>query len=450
MMRTLRLLVGGLIRPLVERGLARVIPPRYLAEARRGRGPSLLLPDPLLMNDGTPVSDAGQWQGRRRAEILELFRLHVYGHHPLVHGELRFSTLSRSDHAVSGAAVRKEISISLDSGGPVSPAMVMLLYLPRSLLEAGRKVPVFLGLNFLGNHTVEKDPSISLTSSWIPDTALTQGRPPERLRGLQASSWPLPLILRSGYGLATIYCGDVFPDLAEGPEICARTWARGADADGRSARQWRAISTWAWGLSRAMDALLADPDVDHGRVAVLGHSRLGKAALWAGAQDERFSMVVANNSGCGGASLSRHQAGESVAAITKNFPYWFCDRFASYAGNERDLPVDQHELLGLIAPRPVYLAAAELDRHADPVGEFLAAFYANPVFRLLGAQGLDAEIFPPVGKPVMSTVGFHMRRGHHGITPWDWTRFLRFADRHLTERLDPSQRRLVVNPREKR
>lgn len=397
------------------------LPEANYDEAAVRAGP---LPDPLVCIDGSPVVDAATWRDRRRAEIVALFGRHVFGQDP---GAPPHLDVTGADDAVAlgGIAVRRQLS--LDFGDKV-PKLNLLLYLPKT---ANGPSPVVLGPNFLGNHTIHPDPGIRLSDAvFVPgmDVALAEGRATEASRGRQADRWPVEDILGRGYGLATFFYGDVFPDRADGRAFGVQPLFDGMDRS----FSWGAIATWAWAMRRALDALSAMPEVDVGRVALFGHSRHGKAALWAGALDERFRLVIANNSGKGGASLARRNFGETIRDLVTRYPHWFAPAYADYSGREFALPVDQHMLIALIAPRPVYVASAEEDLWADPRGEFLAARAASPVYRLLGCDGLAANEMPFPGTNLRSTVGYHIRRGGHGVTQYDWGRFLDFMDRYMS------------------
>jgi len=393
------------------------------------RVPRYVLPDALSFADGRPIDGPEAWR-RRRAEILGLFEAHVYGRTPEGTGTPpSFEIFDDSPDALGGRAVRRQVRITVAASGRTL-GMDLLLYLPAASGVGGRgPAPVLLGLNFGGNHTVAADPAIRLPASWVGGAGSGDAhRATDAGRGRGA--WPVEAIVARGYGLATLYCGDVEPDHAGGFVDGVRGLVS-PEGPGEADDAWGALGAWAWGLSRALDYLRTDAAVDGGRVAVMGHSRLGKAALWAGAQDGRFALVVSNNSGCGGAALFRREYGERVANINTAFPHWFCPAFRRYNDREADLPIDQHMLIALVAPRPVYVASAQDDRWADPKGEFLAALGADPVYRLLGCGGMDLREMPEPEHPTHGTIGYHIRPGGHGVTPYDWARFLDFADRHL-------------------
>jgi hypothetical protein len=381
------------------------------------RVPAYTLPNVLA-----GVQTAKDWPARRQ-QILEIYRTQVFGRSPGKPSAQRFTIEGVDKAALGGRATRKLVTISFGAG----PRIHMLLYLP-----AGKQpAPVFHGLSFSGNQTVSNDPGVPLGEEWVRDPETKQmvkRTAAESSRGRAAEQWQLDRILEHGYGLATIYYGDIEPDFDGGFQYGVRPLFLPLGQTAPAADEWGAIGAWAWGLSRAMDYLETDPGVDAARVAVFGHSRLGKTALWAGAQDTRFSLVISNESGEGGAAISRRDYGERTEDLNAHFPHWFCLNFRQYNHREDQMPFDSHFLLALIAPRPLYVASAQGDQWSDPRGEFLGAFHASRVYELLGKQGLGSDRMPTIEQPVMHTVAYHIRSGKHDVTAYDWEQYLKFAD----------------------
>ncbi|MCC7375818.1 MAG: acetylxylan esterase [Verrucomicrobiales bacterium] len=381
------------------------------------------LPDPLLRWDGRKVTTRKRWTAVRRSELLEAFATNVYGRTPSIRILLRPEDVESDKRALDGLATRRQVRLRLFDD-PAAPWIDLLMYLPKTV---SKPMPVFLGLSY-GNQGVNADPGIRPSRDTVSK------------RGEHAHRWPLERILSRGYAVATFAGADVEQDRhGSGSLQKPDAWRSGIrgywlQLNGRKeleATDWGSLGAWAWGLSRALDYLEHDSQVDGRRVIVFGHSRTGKAALWAAAQDERFAMAISNNSGQGGAALARRRYGETLAASVSLSGVWYCQNYARFAGRESDLPVDAHELIALMAPRPVYVASAIEDRWADPRGEFLAASAADPVYRLFGRIGLGTNDMPPADRPVGDFVGYHVRSGDHEITPYDWEQYLDFADRHF-------------------
>lgn len=408
---------------------------KFVANYDEQEVPDYELPDPLRMQDGTPVRSAQDWFERRRPEVLALFEQHMYGKTPTKQLDIQFQRVSQG-LGYDGRAKRSEVDIIVP-GKPDGPIRI-LIYLPSS---ADGPVPLFVGLNFYGNHSITNDPAVSLSQQWMRsngDKGIVDHRATEASRGTSSSRWPIEQILERGYGVASIYCGDIDPDFDDGYQNGVHPAFYEAGQTRPRDDQWTTIGAWAWGLSRALDYFETDDRIDAKRVIVLGHSRLGKTSLWAGAQDPRFAVVISNNSGCGGAALSRRAFGETVARINTSFPHWFCGNFKKYNEKESELPIDQHLLVALIAPRPVMISSAVEDRWADPRGEYLAGKGADPVYRLLGTKGLQDREMPAADRDRVSLgrIGYRYRPGKHDVTREDWEAYMDFADHHLRDAKD--------------
>ncbi len=363
--------------------------------------PAYTLPDALVTASGKPVTTADDWKRVRRPEILELFRKHVYGRVPETAYEKTFKVVNRDPKAMDGAATLKQVEVRI-ANGPKSLTIRVSLFIPNT---PPKPVPTFLLICNRGPENI--DPT----------------------RKKKSEFWPAEAAVARGYGIAAFHNADVDPDKHDG----FKNGIHGVlDAGERAPEAWGTLAAWAWGAGRVMDYFETDPDVANDKVAVIGHSRGGKTSLWAGAEDERFALVISNDSGCGGAALSRRRfkGAEAVARINKVFPHWFNANFKAFNDREDDLPVDQHMLIALMAPRAVAVGSAEKDLWADPRGEFLSAAHAAPVYALFGKRGLGTKTMPPVGEPLHGDgIHYHIREGKHNLTLVDWTAYMDFADR---------------------
>lgn len=356
--------------------------------------------DPLA-SKGTRVTSPETWR-TRRAEILDLFRANVYGRSPGRPEHVAFSVVEENPAAMDGAATLRRIAIA-SREGPRSHRFELTLFLPN---KPSVVVPVFLLIN--NRPPSNTDPS----------------------RKEKSGFWPAEQVIARGYGIAAFHYAELAPDDAKTYRDGVMKFFDEGSAGGSTPYTWGALAAWAWGASRAMDYFETDPRVDKAHVAVVGHSRGGKAALWAGAEDERFAMVVSNDSGEGGAALSRRNFGETIERINTSFPYWFATAYKTFNRRAAELPVDQHMLLALAAPRALYVASADEDLWADPRGEFLSLAASSPVFALWGDPPIRTGDMPALDTPIVTgRRGYHVRTGGHNLTPYDWDRFADFADR---------------------
>jgi len=302
--------------------------------------------------------------------------------------------------------------------------MDLLMYVPAAAVAP---VPFFWGLNFQGNHTVAADPGIILPRPLVEGPGTPRPKPLKEFnRGDQVDRWQVEWVISQGYGTATAWYEEIDPDFDDGFKNGVHALFPGLEAK-RDETTWGSVAAWAWGLRVGMDYLELEPWCDARFVALHGHSRLGKAALWAGAQDERFSVVISNNSGCGGAALSKRCFGETVGRINSSFPHWFAGNYKQWNGRESEMPYDQHQLLALVAPRALLVGSAEEDKWADPDGELIAAQKASPAFELLGAKGLPEDWKRENFAVSSGNPGYWQRPGKHDVTGDDWKRWTQFA-----------------------
>jgi hypothetical protein len=360
--------------------------------------PVYSLPDVLKSNDGTKIKTESQWKNIRRPEIVELFRKNMFGRVPETPYKEEFNVISTNKNALKGIATQKQVEITIHRGDKS-----LLIHLTL-LTPNGKSQPV---------------PAFLLIDTWFSQNNYAHWKE-------QTEYWPVDEAIKRGYGMAIFDATDLDPDSFDN----FKNGIHGLlDSNPRPDDAWGTISAWAWGASRCMDYLVTDKDVASGKVAVVGHSRAGKTALWAGAEDTRFSMVVSNESGAGGAALARRRFGETVERLNTVFPHWFCTNYKKYSNKEDSMPFDMHMLLSLIAPRALYIDCADEDLWGDPRGSYLSLYNAVPVFNLLGVKSDIQKSMPPLNKQLISgKVGFHIRSGPHNLLLKDWNWFMDYAD----------------------
>ena len=349
-------------------------------------------PPILNFNDGSAVTK--EIWGKRREEMLELLSRFSYGYTPKIDVKVE---------------ARRTESIRYDCAGKCSHERVTLAYIT-SRGESSFPIQIFKPLY------VER-PAVFLHIAF----------------GL-APNWYIPLeeIIDAGYALVVVDYRDMvndnlYSDFSDGIAAHFGTTSE------RRPDEWGKIGMWAWGASRVMDYLVAErDDLDTSKVALIGHSRLGKTALWCGAQDERFAAVISNNSGYGGAASSKYGSGERITDFIKYGSYdWYCEAFKDFADKEDSKPYDQSFLLSLIAPRYLLVGSAELDSGADPESEFLTTAHASAAWELLGEKGLvsTTDDMPVPGALLdKGNILYHYRKGKHYLSREDWAAYIKFLD----------------------
>jgi len=418
------------MRHVVFLGLVAAMTPTALAELPMPhalpRQPEL--PDPLVMLDGTKVATAEDWESKRKPELRELFQHYMYGRYPDKPGpnigKWTARVLFEDRKAIGGEAILQEVEIRCGA------KIHLLIATPRG----DGPFPCFVGTNFGGNHLLTDHARVRIPNVWMPGNypGVVDNRATEAGRGKQADTWPLAEIVARGYAVATFYCGDVQPDrphVREGMRATLPESDGPGDPTAPSTIMW-----WAWGIHRAVDYLTHDERIDPKRIAVVGHSRLGKTALVAGAFDERIAVIIPNQAGCGGTAPSRTDdpRAEKIDLLNAVRPHWFCDYFKAFGADAAKLPFDQHCLVAMCAPRPVLFTCAAEDVWANPPGQFEVLKAATPVYELLGEEGLAADNMPEPDAPLIdSRLGYWIRAGEHAMTPVDWKIYMDFADKWL-------------------
>lgn len=382
------------------------------------------LPDPLTLLNGKKVKNAKTWYEKRRPEIVKLFEEFQYGRIPGKPSDMSFYVTDKGTTALGGKALRKQVTVCFTKDTS-KYKMDILMYIP---VDAMKPVPLFLNLSFTANASVTDDPGIKGRYVWGRDGIRVPVKPMGGFGRMDIDQF-----LSEGIGFANIYYGDIEPDFAEGVKFGIRGYYLKPGSTYPAPDEWGAISAWSWGLSRAMDYFETDPQIDAGRVALFGVSRLGKTVLWTGARDTRFGMVIASCGGEGGAAISRRWYGETIDHMTHptRYFYQFAGNWRNFKDDPSDSPVDGHMLVALMAPRPLLLQTGDTDYWSDPKGEFVAAVAGGPVYELLGKKSLRTDVLPEAGVPILNDLGYFMHSGGHGALPADYEIFIKFMKMHF-------------------
>lgn len=356
--------------------------------------------------DGTQVKDERTWFQKRRPEILELFRREEYGRLPDMSDvkiRIRVADSRQSETIMEGRAIRKTVEVEAVRR-EIHFSFNFVVFIPVGL---DHPAPAF----------------VTICNRGIRDS--------DPARHFLSPFYPAETIISRGYACASFRTQEVAPDYDEGFTTCFHRLFPDY-IENRPHDAWGALTVWAWAASRVMDYFETEPLIDHKRVAVVGHSRGGKTALWCTAQDERFAMAVSSCAGNSGDAISRGSTGETIQDIATRFPYWFCRNYQKYKNNEEALPFDQHMLLALIAPRLIYTTSRTLDSWADPVGQFESCVQADPIYHLLGLTGMPQREKPLPEHPLHDgRIGHHHKTGNHDLDEYDWNCIMDFADKHM-------------------
>lgn len=365
--------------------------------------PGYTLPDVLRTSANKDVKNKATWEKVRRPEILRLFEDNIYGQMPQKYSGIKYSVINENTNTMSGKATLKEVLIEVVNNNK-SLKINLVLFVPNNVKKP---VPAFLLINSRGKE----------------NTDVT--------RNTKSEFWPAEMLIDSGYAIAAFHVSDLAPDdTIQYVKGVLELYPEQLAAD----NGMKAIGAWAWGASRVMDYFEKDKDIDAKKIAIVGHSRGGKASLWAAAEDQRFAICVSSCSGNTGVKLARRLFGETIERINVLFPHWFNKNYKKYNNNENALPVDQHMLVAMIAPRPFYATNASEDLWIDPIGTFLSCKNAEKVYQLYGSKSNLPASPPEVNQPIIqSAIGYHNRKGEHNMTAYDWNNFIKFANYHYKQ-----------------